>query len=170
MIMDGNTQHSGELTAQRRFIGEENPVRYRDHLTSAMIDFMESQPFFFISTADDQGHCECSFRGRDNKPPHDPDPLLKVLDQQTLVFPDYAGNGYFNSLGNILVNPHIGMLFVDFTQTRRLRVNGRARIIEDRQPYSALWPTAERSVLVEIDQAYANCRNRIPQLVPNQKE
>ncbi len=53
---------------------------------------------------------------------------LRVLDPQTLAFPSYDGNGMFKSLGNLLVNPHVGMLFIDFETPKRLRVNGRATV------------------------------------------
>jgi predicted pyridoxine 5'-phosphate oxidase superfamily flavin-nucleotide-binding protein len=87
-----------------------------------------------------------------------------VLDAKTLVFPDFSGNKLYNSLGNILVNPHIGLLFVDFQNRSRARVNGAAAIIEDRHVYEAIWPTAQRYVKVEVQQAYPNCKARIPKM------
>lgn len=85
-----------------------------------------------------------------------------VMDRMTLLFPDYQGNKLFNSLGNILVNPHIGMLFIDLVNARRLRVNGRAEIVE--QPsdlYMEIWPSAVRLVKVTAQQVYANCQRNI---------
>ena len=55
-----------------------------------------------------------------------------MLDATTLAWGDYDGNGQFRSLGNLLVNPHVGLLFVDFAQPRRLRVNGRELKPSDR--------------------------------------
>jgi hypothetical protein len=86
------------------------------------------------------------------------------LDAKTLVFPDFSGNKLYNSLGNILVNPHIGMLFVDFQNRSRARVNGAAKIIEDKRAYEDIWPTAQRYVRVAVQQAYPNCRARIPKM------
>ncbi|MCL5059351.1 MAG: pyridoxamine 5'-phosphate oxidase family protein [Candidatus Thermoplasmatota archaeon] len=59
-----------------------------------------------IATADAAGYCDCSYRGRET--------AGVAVDPTVLVFPDYPGNGLFNSLGNVLVNPHIGLLFIDF--------------------------------------------------------
>ena len=161
--------HEGELEAQRRFGAEgywndHNLGMIRDHLPSAWSAFLEDQAFFFIATANDRGECDCSFRGRAFNVSGQPYPLLKVLDAKTLVFPDFSGNKLYNSLGNILVNPHIGMLFVDFQNRSRARVNGAAEIIEDRRAYEDIWPVAQRYVRVTVQQAYPNCKARIPKM------
>ncbi len=162
--------HTGEIAAQLRFHGgptwsesELNAV-IRDDLPDAWVDFLTRQPFFFLAAANARGECDCSFRGCEFSPSGEPYPLLRVLDKHTLVFPDFSGNRLYNSLGNILVNPHVGMLFVDFSQRRRARVNGRAEIMEDRTVYASVWPSAERYVRVFVEQAYPNCKTRIPHL------
>lgn len=162
--------HEGEIEAQRRFHGgatweaAQLGAMIRDTLSPTWTGFLESQPFFFMATANQCGECDCSFRGREFDASGQPYPLLKVLDTQTLVFPDYSGNKLYNSLGNILVNPHVGLLFVDFQQRARARINGSARIVEDRATYSNIWPLALRYILVEIQQAYPNCKARIPRM------
>lgn len=161
--------HAGEREAQRRygaegFWNDHNLGMIRDHLPPAWAGFLESQAFFFIATANDKGECDCSFRGREFNASGERYPLLKVLDEQTLVFPDYSGNKLYNSLGNMLVNPHIGMLFVDFENRSRARVNGYAVIIEDPLAYADTWPRALRYVRVTVEQAYPNCKARIPQM------
>jgi predicted pyridoxine 5'-phosphate oxidase superfamily flavin-nucleotide-binding protein len=161
--------HAGELEAQRRYGAEgywnDHKLRMiRDHLPPAWVDFIESQAFFFLATANDRGECDCSFRGREFNLSGKSYPLLKVVDEQTLVFPDYSGNKLYNSLGNMLVNPQAGMLFVDFEKRSRARVNGRAEIIEDPRAYAEIWPTALRYVKVTVQQAYPNCKARVPQM------
>lgn len=161
--------HPGELEAQRRFgvegyWSEHNLGMIRDNLPPAWAAFLEAQAFFFIATANGQGECDCSFRGRESDVAGRPYALLKVLDTRTLVFPDFSGNKLFNSLGNILVNPHIGLLFVDFLNRSRARVNGAAEIIEDRRAYEEIWPMAQRYVRVAVQQAYPNCKARIPKM------
>jgi predicted pyridoxine 5'-phosphate oxidase superfamily flavin-nucleotide-binding protein len=159
--------HPGELEAQRRFGAEgywdtDRLAMIRDHLPPTWTAFLEAQAFFFIATANRAGACDCSFRGREFDASGRPYALLKVLDKKTLVFPDFSGNRLYNSLGNLLENPQIGLLFVDFQQRARARVNGDAEIIEDRSAHQDLWPTALRYVRVTVRQAYPNCKARIP--------
>src|SRR4026209_714225 len=78
--------------------------------------FIDSRQLFFLATADADGHPDCSYKG--GLPG-----FVRIVDPQTLAFPSYDGNGMFKSLGNILVNPHVGMLFIDFESPKRLRVN-----------------------------------------------
>lgn len=161
--------HAGELEAQRRFGAEgywndHNLGMIRGQLPPAWAAFLEAQAFFFIATANDRGECDCSFRGREFNASGQSYPLLKVLDAKTLVFPDFSGNKLYNSLGNILVNSHIGMLFVDFQNRSRARVNGAAEIIDDPRAHEDIWPIAHRYVRVTVQQAYPNCRARIPKM------
>lgn len=162
--------HEGELEAQRRFgLAAEGAAMsriIRDRMTPAMMRFIEAQGFFFLATADKNGACDCSFRGRRMRAGFPPDPALAALDDRTLVFPDYAGNNLFNSLGNIIDNPNVGLLFVDFARPARVRVNGRATVIDDMTDYRSLWPDAARGVRVGVTQAFGNCSQRIPVLVP----
>lgn len=166
--------HEGERIAHRRF-GVENlweahdfNAAFRATISPAVARFVESLPCFFIATANRRGECDCSFRGREYDAAGRPYALLKVIDANTLLFPDYRGNGFFNSLGNILVNGQIGMLFIDFESRRRVRINGRAHVVEadvegEYAPESP-WPLAERCVQVTVEQVYGNCRARIPRM------
>lgn len=160
--------HEGEREAQRRFGAEgfwnaDNlNAMFRETITPALTAFIEGLPFFFIATSNTQGQCDCSFRGREHDASGRPCSLVKVLDTKTLVFPDYRGNRLYNSLGNIIVNPHIGMLFIDFQSRTRVRLNGRAEIIENPMVHSDIWPLAQRYVQVTAEQVYGNCKARIP--------
>lgn len=165
-----NILHEGELDAQRRF-GFEGfwndfnlSAMFRDSVSKGFADYIERLPFFFIATANNRGECDCSFRGREFDASGNPYPLLKVIDPKTLVFPDYRGNKLFNSLGNMLVNPQIGMLFIDFENRARARINGAAEIVEDPSMYSHIWPLAQRYVRVTPVQVYGNCKARIPKM------
>lgn len=166
----GDLLHEGELEAQKRF-GVEGywnvhnlNAMFRATIAPSLAVFIERLPFFFIASANARGECDCSFRGREHDVRGQPYPLLKVIDEKTLVFPDYRGNRLFNSLGNILVNGHIGMLFVDFESRTRARINGRAEIIENQTAYSGVWPLAQRYVKVTTVQVYGNCKARIPRM------
>jgi predicted pyridoxine 5'-phosphate oxidase superfamily flavin-nucleotide-binding protein len=88
---------------------------------------------------------------------------VRVLDAHTLAFPDYDGNGMFRSLGNILVNPHVGLLFVDFAQPNRLRVSGTATVHLD-DPLLATFPGAQAVVRVRAEHVFPNCPRYIHRL------
>nr|WP_236587970.1 pyridoxamine 5'-phosphate oxidase family protein [Tumebacillus amylolyticus] len=119
--------------------------------------YIEASEFFFLATSNSAGECDCSFRGGGPG-------TVRVLDPQTLVFPDYPGNGLYQSLGNLLENPHIGMLFIDFEKGQRLRVNGVARISTDARDLE-LFPGALSVVYVTVRDVYTNCSKRIPKLI-----
>lgn len=111
--------------------------------------FIESRPFFFLSTADADGRPDCSYKG--GLPG-----FVRIVDPQTLAFPSYDGNGMFISLGNLLVNPHVGLLFIDFESPKRLRVNGRAALHDD-DPLLSEFVGAQLIVRVRPDAIFPNC-------------
>ena len=83
--------------------------------------FIARQSMFLAATADAYGQPECSYKG--GLPG-----FVRIVNERTLAFPDYDGNGMYRSWGNVLVNPHVALLFLDFTRPKRLRVNGTAHI------------------------------------------
>jgi predicted pyridoxine 5'-phosphate oxidase superfamily flavin-nucleotide-binding protein len=111
--------------------------------------FIQRSPMFFIATADAQGHPDCSYKG--GWPG-----FVRVLDDRTLCIPDYDGNGMYRTWGNVLVNPHVGLLFLDFEHAKRLRVNGTAQISED-DPLRDECPGAVFIVRVAVDRIFPNC-------------
>ena len=162
--------HEGERLAHKQFGVEDHWSTYnfdalfRTAIPAGLAAFVESLPFFFIATANTHGECDCSFRGREHNASGQPYPLVKILDAKTLIFPDYSGNNFFNSLGNMLVNEQIGMLFINFESQRRIRINGQVNIIEDPQTYAEFWPEAKRYVYVTVEQVFGNCQARIPRM------
>jgi predicted pyridoxine 5'-phosphate oxidase superfamily flavin-nucleotide-binding protein len=139
-----------------------------DHLNARMREFTAGQEWFFLATADSHGECDSSFRAG-------PSGILHVLDEKTLCYPEYRGNGVLASLGNIRENPHIGILMVDFTHDRiGLHVNGRARLVPDgemRERHRGLPVDDARGrrpvvwVEAEVTEAYIHCSKHIPRLV-----
>jgi predicted pyridoxine 5'-phosphate oxidase superfamily flavin-nucleotide-binding protein len=95
----------------------------RTRFTAEDRAFIESVTMFFLATADADGQPDCSYKGGDPG-------FVRVVDESTLEFPSYDGNGMFRSLGNVSVNPAVGLLFIDFTSGKRLRVCGRATVLE----------------------------------------
>ncbi len=170
-VPDNPHGHAGELEMRQRY-----PSRYhwndanleammRPVISPSLGRFIEAQPFFFIATANADGHCDSSFRGREYNASGQPLPAVRVIDQNRLVFPDFSGNGLYNSLGNVLQNPHIGMLFIDFNLQRRSRVNGTAEIRQADAEVRQVWPLAQAAVVVTVEQAYGNCPARIPRML-----
>jgi uncharacterized protein len=113
--------------------------------------FIERMDMFFLATADADGRPQCSYKGGDPG-------FVRVLDEHTIAFPNYDGNGMYLSMGNVLDNPHVGLLFIDFTSARpsRLRLNGIATI-EDSDELIDDYPGAQFIVTVEATQVFPNC-------------
>ena len=161
---DTNPGSRGEHELQRRYQTEERARRfYRqqvlDRLNDQMIQFIGRQELVWIATADAHGECDCSFRAG-------PPGFVQVLDDRTVRYPEYRGNGVMASLGNIAENPHVGMVFLDFDQQRiGLHVNGTARIVEAAANGNGARPRAERWVEVQVQEAYIHCRKHLPHLV-----
>jgi hypothetical protein len=113
--------------------------------------FVERLDMFFLASADAQGRPQCSYKGGDPG-------FVQVLDEHTLAFPNYDGNGMYLSMGNVLVNPHVGLLFIDFTgdPPRRLRINGSASIDEHDRLIDQ-WERAQFIVRVRVSEVFPNC-------------
>ncbi|MGW6937188.1 pyridoxamine 5'-phosphate oxidase family protein [Lentzea sp. NPDC054927] len=133
-----------------------------DHLNPAMAEFVGRMEMAFISTADADGECDSTLRAG-------PAGFLRVVDSKTVVYPEYRGNGVMASLGNIMENPHVGMLMVDFADDLiGLHVNGRARVApqEEFAEFVGDDRRIERWVVVEVQEAYIHCRKHIPRMIP----
>jgi predicted pyridoxine 5'-phosphate oxidase superfamily flavin-nucleotide-binding protein len=154
--------HEGSRALQARFgstalADRLEEVTRRASFTDADKSFIESAGFFFLATADGEGRPDCSFKG--GAPG-----FVRVITPELLVFPDYDGNGQFRSLGNISVNPEIGLLFIAMGETaRRLRVNGRAEIQFD-DPLLASFAGAQALIRVRPRHIFPNCPRYIPDL------
>jgi predicted pyridoxine 5'-phosphate oxidase superfamily flavin-nucleotide-binding protein len=111
--------------------------------------FIERCSMFFLATADAEGAPDCSYKG--GVPG-----FVRVVDEKTLAFPDYDGNGMFRSLGNLLVNPKVGLLFIDFERPERMRVQGTASVLSD-DPWMPAFPGARQVVRVRAERIFPNC-------------
>lgn len=164
-----DTFSTGELAAQERWGNPELWTEARiaqliwDRIPEPLHARIGAAPFFFLATSDGGGRCDCSFKGGGPG-------LVKVLSPQRVAFPHFGarvqGNGAYSSLGNILVNPHVSMLFVDFGDGARLRVNGRATI-QEAAAMMGLFPGAECVVVVDIERVAPSCSSYIPLMVPS---
>lgn len=153
--------HDGMRTLQdafdsRRIADRLETVTVRTVLDEGHREFFARLSFFFLATADAEGWPDCSYKGG-------PPGFVRVLDDRTLAFPSYDGNGMFRSLGNIRVNPKVGLLFIDFARQRRVRVNGTATAAPD-DALLADFPGAQLLVRVQIERVFPNCPRYIPQM------
>ncbi|WP_158964971.1 pyridoxamine 5'-phosphate oxidase family protein [Chachezhania sediminis] len=125
----------------------------RDEMEPPNIDFIASRDFFFLSTVNDRGEPTVSYKG--GAPG-----FVKVLDANTLVFPNFDGNGMFKSMGNIASMTKIGMLFIDMETPNRVRVQGEATLSTDPADL-ALYPGANMVVKVTVTSCFLNCARYI---------
>ena len=144
----------GHRKLQREFDTERLANRieerlFHEHVTPDDRAFIERMDMFFLATADKAGRPNCSYKGGDPG-------FVRVLDPKTIAFPSYDGNGMFLSFGNALENPEVGLLFIDFENCRRMRLNGTATI----DPVNSVEPTyleAQFVVRVAVRQVFPNC-------------
>lgn len=118
--------------------------------------FIEHCEMFFLTTIDHLGRPTVSYKGGDAG-------FAKVIDAHTLIFPSYDGNGMFLSMGNITLNPQIGMLFISFQTPHRIRAQGTASISQD-PALLAHYKEAEFVVTVTLSQLWQNCPRYIPKM------
>ena len=147
-----------------------------DHLNERMRQFIAQQEMVFVSTADAAGECDSTFRAGERG-------FVQPIDEHTLAYPEYRGNGVMASLGNIIENPHVGLLFIDFfTDIIGLHVNGAAVVVDNDDVLARDVPPAmnqamsanggrrpERWVWVTVEEAYVHCSKHIPWLQKRDK-
>jgi predicted pyridoxine 5'-phosphate oxidase superfamily flavin-nucleotide-binding protein len=170
-----NLGSEGERILQKK-VGSENKAsafydkQMLDYLNPYMRKFILKQEMVFIATADSKGECDCSFRAGKQG-------FVRVLNEKTLLCPEYRGNGVMASMGNILENSHIGMTFIDFFEnTIGLHVNGKAKIVENDELLADKTQASvansiqeegvapERWIFITVEEAYIHCSKHIPHL------
>ena len=111
--------------------------------------FIQECAMVFVATSDSNGYPDCSYKG--GLPG-----FVRVIDDQTIALPDYDGNGMYRSWGNVLINPHIGLLFIDFEKQNRLRVNGTAAI-SDQDELRNEFPGSVFIIRVKAEKIFPAC-------------
>lgn len=146
--------HDGNRELQQRF----DTTRIADRIEEVLVGdtisehdraFIESRDMFFLATADDAGLPNCSYKG--GQPG-----FVRVIDERTLAFPNFDGNGMYLSMGNVLVNAAVGMLFIDFERGHRMRLNGTASV-DPNDPLLEEYPEAQFIVRVRAREVFPNC-------------
>jgi hypothetical protein len=125
----------------------------RDFIIPEHKTFIERREMLLLATASAEGWPECSYKGGEPG-------FVRVLDEHTIVFPLYEGNGMYLSSGNLLANPKVGLLFIDLEGGTRLRLSGEATV----DPEDSLiesYPGAQFVVRVRVREVFPNCRRYV---------
>jgi predicted pyridoxine 5'-phosphate oxidase superfamily flavin-nucleotide-binding protein len=156
MYHDGNRQLQDQFDSRRISDRLEEKLT-RTAFTADDKAFIETAAYFFLATADTNGLPDCSFKG--GMPG-----LVRMTGDSELAFPDYDGNGMFKSLGNIMLNRHVGLLFIAMhDKPKRLRVNGTAQVRRD-DPLMTEMVGAQLIVRVTAKAIFPNCPRYIPDM------
>lgn len=153
--------HEGQRALQDRYEGRHVADRLEQHRRHSEFSdddrqFIENAAFFFLASAWGDS-VDCSIKGGTPG-------FVQVIGPKELVWPDYDGNRMYRSLGNIVKNPAVGLLFVQFDGSEtKLRINGRARI-EDSSPILSDFVGAKRLIHVTAEHIYPNCPRYLPQM------
>jgi hypothetical protein len=151
--------HDGNRRLQDQFDTRRLADRLLDIVTDS-IDahgkaFIEQRDMFFLATVDEEGRANCSYKGGEPG-------FVRVLDEHTIAFPNYDGNGMYLSMGNVLETRQVGLLFIDFEDQWRMRLNGEATI-DAHDPLMAEYPEAQFIVRVHAREVFPNCPRYIHQ-------
>ena len=152
--------HEGMSELQDRFDGRrvaEAIERHRKHYEfwddeKALI---ETSPFFFIGTSWND-YVDCNIKSGDPG-------FVKIVGPNVIEYPEYDGNSMYRTLGNLSRNPNVGLLFVRFDgKSRRMRINGRASILDDAEARGAAFRCAAGGA--DQSEIYPNCPRYVPDL------
>jgi hypothetical protein len=152
---DGNRRFQDQFDS-RRIADRLEQKLSRTAFTEDDKAFIESRILFFLATADAAGRPTCNHKGGAAG-------FVRVVAPDELAFPDFDGNGMFLNIGNISVNPGVGLLFIDFEKPKRLRVDGSASVSRD-DPLLAHTVGAQLIVRVKARAIYPNCPRYIPKM------
>jgi len=146
--------HDGNRKLQDRFDTRRLADRIEERIVHEAIDdgdraFIEARDMFFIATVDEDGQPQCSYKGGEPG-------FVRVLDEHTVAFPVYDGNGMYLTAGNLLTTKKVGLLFIDFEGRKRMRLNGVASVDDD-DPLLADYPEAQLIVRVAATEVFPNC-------------
>lgn len=127
--------------------------KHTDYLTPLIEQFLATAPFFLVATSDANGNCDVSPKG-------DPAGVVRVIDSRTIAIPDRLGNRRMDGHRNLLVNPHVGLIFIVPNVEETLRINGRAFITTEPELLASMsvkGKAPKLATVVQIDQVYMHC-------------
>ena len=148
-----------EITTEaelRALLGEPTPRaagKDRPALDEVDRQWLAHSPFCLVATSAADGSCDVSPKG-------DPPGFTVVLDDRTIALPERSGNRRADGFGNILSNPHVGLIYLLPGRTDTFRVQGRARLVRDADLLDAMVVQGSRPLLamvVEIESVFYHC-------------
>jgi predicted pyridoxine 5'-phosphate oxidase superfamily flavin-nucleotide-binding protein len=148
--------------SRRAYARTEENGSWQTHITPDLAAFIEAQTSIFLATANREGQPYIQHRGG-------PAGFLKVLDDKTLGFADFAGNKQYITLGNLADNPKAYLFLIDYAHRRRIKLWGEARVVEgDAELIGKLMPAnykarPEQVILFTVAAWDSNCPQHIPQ-------
>ncbi|MEO8244275.1 MAG: pyridoxamine 5'-phosphate oxidase family protein [bacterium] len=148
--------------SRRAYANQESAGSWQTTIDDDMKGFIEAQTSIFLATANTEGQPYIQHRGG-------PPGFLRVVDDHTIGFVDFAGNRQFISSGNLADNPRAYLFLIDYAHRRRIKIWGSARIVEGDSDLTArLMPAdykarAEQVILFTVAAWDSNCPQHIPQ-------
>ncbi len=152
-------ERRGSRRAYRRL---EEKGGWRTSVTPELAQFIAERDSLYFGTCNSEGQPYIQHRGG-------PKGFLRVIDEKTLGFADYSGNRQYITTGNLAQNDRAFLFLLDYAQRRRIKIWGRARIVEgDAALIARLMPKdypaqAEQAIFFTIAAWDANCPQHIPQ-------
>jgi predicted pyridoxine 5'-phosphate oxidase superfamily flavin-nucleotide-binding protein len=148
--------------SRRAYSHMEEKGSWQTRITSELKQFIEAQTSIFFATANLNGQPYIQHRGG-------PPGFLRVLDDHTIGFVDFAGNRQYITTGNLNDNPKAHLFLIDYTHRQRIKIWGEARVVENDAALTAkLMPAdykarSEQVILFDVKAWDANCPQHIPQ-------
>ena len=149
-LYSSGSRHLQDMFDTRRIADRLEDADLVTEFSAQHRQIIEASPMFFLATADNEGRPDVSYKG--GLPG-----FVKVTGKSSLAFPDYNGNGMFKSLGTIIDNPNVGLLFISWADpVKKLRVLGKASI-DEKDPLLKDYEKAQLIIRVEAERIFDNC-------------
>ena len=155
----GSRESNARRAARGGFVGE---------LTADVIAFITERDSAYLATASADGQPYVQHRGG-------PPGFLRVLDERTVAFADFAGSRQYISSGNLTENKRAFLFLMDYAAARRLKLWGQARVVDGdtdllARLIDAAYPArVERAIVFTVTAWDWNCSQHIPRLVPAER-
>lgn len=150
-----------DLFDTRRLADRLDNLLVSDTISASDAAFIGAADHFFLATVDPDGMPTVGYKG--GAPG-----FVKVVDERTLAFPNYNGNGMYMAMGNILKTSKVGLLFISWEKGHRLRLHGEASIDRDDELLPD-YPEAQFVVRIHTTALWPNCPRYVHRMEPRAK-